>query len=116
MLNERIGFIGAGQMASALGQGFVKAGLASSLLAGDPSADARQQFARLTGGRTTASNVEVAAESDVLFLAVKPQHVGKVLGRAADGRRPEKLWSRSRPGSAWQCCRPALAPRSGSFG
>jgi pyrroline-5-carboxylate reductase len=91
MLTERIGFIGAGQMAAALGQGFVKAGLASSLLASDPSADARQQFARLTGGRTTASNVEAAAGSDVLFLAVKPQLMGKVLPELRAAVSPQKL-------------------------
>ena len=91
MLKERIGFIGAGQMASALGQGFVKVGLASTLLASDPSADARQQFAGLTGGRTTASNVEVAAESDVLFLAVKPQLMGKVLSELRTAVNPQKL-------------------------
>jgi pyrroline-5-carboxylate reductase len=78
-------------MASALGQGFVKAGLASSLLASDPSAGARQQFARLTGGQTTASNVEAAAGSDVLFLAVKPQLVGTVLAELRPAVGPEKL-------------------------
>ena len=91
MSDQRIGFIGAGQMASALGQGFVKAGLASSLLASDPSADARGQFARLTGGRTTASNVEAATESDLLFLAVKPQIVGEVLAELRPVVGPQKL-------------------------
>jgi pyrroline-5-carboxylate reductase len=91
MLSQRIGFIGAGQMASALGQGFVKAGLVAPPAASDPSAEARQQFARLTGGRTTASNVEVAAESDVLFLAVKPQQVAKVLPELRSAVGPKKL-------------------------
>ena len=38
MLKQRIGLIGAGQMATALAEGFVKAGLvaAESLLAADP--------------------------------------------------------------------------------
>ena len=58
----QIGFIGAGQMATALAQGFVRAGLAAAagVIASDPAADARQRFAEATGGRTTASNIEAA--------------------------------------------------------
>lgn len=72
--------IGAGQMATALGQGFVKAGLVppENLLAADPASEARQQFARATGGRTIQDNAEVVANSDVVFLAVKPQQMGTV--------------------------------------
>jgi pyrroline-5-carboxylate reductase len=81
MVSKRIGFIGAGQMATALGQGFVRAGLvrAEELLASDPSEDARQRFAQATGGRTTADNSEAARQADVIFLAVKPQQMGRVL-------------------------------------
>ena len=57
MLSERIGFVGAGQMATALGQGLVKAGLVSAgqLLAGDPVAEARDRFSRTTGGKATVA-------------------------------------------------------------
>jgi pyrroline-5-carboxylate reductase len=81
MLTERIGFIGAGQMATALAQGFAKAGLVSAekILASDPVEEARQRFAQATGGGATGKNAEVAAESDVIFLAVKPQQMGKIL-------------------------------------
>ncbi len=93
MLNERIGFIGAGQMARALGQGFVKAGLteASRLVASDPIAEAREQFAQATGAPTTDNNREVAAASDVIVLAVKPQQMGKLLGELRAEVSPEKL-------------------------
>lgn len=81
MLKQQIGLIGAGQMATALGQGFVKAGLIApeSLLAADPDADALKRFAGVTGGRTTKDNAQVAQESDVVFLAVKPQQMAGVL-------------------------------------
>lgn len=71
----RIGFIGAGKMATALARGFLAAGCteASSLSASDVSQAAREQFAAETGAATFASNREVAARADVLFLAVKPQ-------------------------------------------
>ncbi len=75
--------IGAGQMATALGQGFIKAGLvgAEHLLAADPDEAARERFAGATGGRTTEDNAQVAQQSDVIFLAVKPQQIAGVVGR-----------------------------------
>ncbi len=93
MLKQRIGFIGAGQMATALGQGFVKAGLvaAENLLAADPLSGARQRFAQVTGGRTTQDNTEVAAASDVLFLAVKPQQMAEVAAQLRGKITAEKL-------------------------
>ena len=69
-------------MATALGQGFVRAGLtvASSLLASDPSESARAGFSQATGGQTTTDNLAVATKSDVLFLAVKPQYMASAAG------------------------------------
>jgi pyrroline-5-carboxylate reductase len=80
MLTERIGLIGAGQMATALGQGFVHSGLVEGkrLLAADPVAAAGERFAQATGGRIAADNTAVAAEADVLILAVKPQQIAQV--------------------------------------
>ena len=93
MLEQRIGFIGAGQMATALGQGFVKAGLVAGdrLIASDPVADARQRFARATGGATTGDNREVAGQADVIFLAVKPQQMAAVLTGLRPAIGPDKL-------------------------
>ena len=78
-MQPQIGFIGAGQMATALAQGFIKAGLAAAagVIGSDPAADARQRFAQATGGRTSDSNFEAAA-ADILFLAVKPQQMPAV--------------------------------------
>jgi pyrroline-5-carboxylate reductase len=85
MLKQRIGLIGAGQMGTALGQGFVKSGLipAENLLAGDLDEAALKRFAQATGGCTTSDNTEVAKQSDVVFLAVKPAQIQLV----ADGLR-----------------------------
>ena len=81
MLTQRIGFLGTGRMATALGQGFLEAGLtaAENLLGADPAPKARERFAQATGAATTDDNLEVAAVSDVIFLAVKPQQLGKLL-------------------------------------
>lgn len=76
-----IGFLGAGKMATALAKGFVNAGLVkpNQLLACDVAPAARAAFAKATGAKTTASNVEVAQFANVLLLAVKPQQVAEVL-------------------------------------
>jgi pyrroline-5-carboxylate reductase len=93
MLDKRIALIGAGQMATALGQGLVRAGLvrAEALLASDPSAEARQRFAAATGGRTSGDNLEAARHADVLILAVKPQQVARVLAEIRGAVRPGQL-------------------------
>jgi pyrroline-5-carboxylate reductase len=90
MLKQRIGFIGAGNMATALGHGFVRAGLtkAANLLAADPSESARNKFAQATGGAVGNDNIAVAGKSDVLFLAVKPQYMAAVAGELA-GKIPD---------------------------
>lgn len=83
MLTEKIGFIGAGQMARALARGFVAAGLAKpeQFVAYDPVAAAGESFAKEVGGAKLAhSNVEVAKQADVLFLATKPQSMPAVFG------------------------------------
>jgi pyrroline-5-carboxylate reductase len=80
MLTQRIGLIGAGQMATALAQGLVKAGLvaADRMLAADVSPEARTRFTQLTGVPCTADGGQVVAASDVIILAVKPQQVPQV--------------------------------------
>ncbi len=78
----KIGFLGAGKMATALAQGFIKARLVSNaqVIASDPIDAARAAFTRETGGKIANSNVEVAEFADVLFLAVKPGQAAEVLG------------------------------------
>jgi pyrroline-5-carboxylate reductase len=93
MLKTRIGLIGAGQMATALGEGFLRGGLvaAEGLVASDPSADARRRFADRTHAATTEDNLEVARRSDVLILAVKPQQMAAVLAQLKGQVSPRHL-------------------------
>lgn len=81
-IGQRVGFIGAGQMATALGQGLVRSGVvaADQLWASDPVPEARQRFRESTGGNVTAENRRVADASDVVVLAVKPQQMAALLG------------------------------------
>ncbi len=93
MIQERIGFIGAGQMATALGEGFCRAGLVSGaeLIAADPSPEARERFAGATGGKAVVENSEVVRHADVLFLAVKPQQVASVAAELQGNLGPHTL-------------------------
>src|SRR6476469_7080249 len=81
----RIGFLGAGKMASALAKGIVKAGVArpEDLLASDVIEDARGAFGKEVGCKVTGWNVEVADFADALILAVKPDQVEGVLHELA---------------------------------
>lgn len=76
-----IGFLGAGKMASALAKGWMSAGLASAdrLCASDPLPAARDSFAKETGAFVSTINIEIVQRSDVLVLAVKPQHMTALL-------------------------------------
>jgi len=77
MSNVRLGFIGAGKMASALARGFIEAKLATadSIAAFDPVAASGEAFQKTTGAKLLDSNKAVVAASDVVFLAVKPQQM-----------------------------------------
>ena len=77
----RIGFLGAGKMATALARGWLAAGLvtAERVVASDPLPQARKTFEAETGFRALESNREVVAASDLLVLAVKPQAIGSLL-------------------------------------
>jgi pyrroline-5-carboxylate reductase len=76
-----IGFIGAGKMATALAGGWLRAGLArpDGVCASDPLPAARDAFAGQTGVRAGEDNAVVLAASDVVVLAVKPQHMADVI-------------------------------------
>lgn len=81
MTISRLGFIGAGRMASAMARGLVRAGLfdASSLWASDPYPAPLEQFVRDCGGRPANGNRQVVESCDAIVLAVKPQQVAGVL-------------------------------------
>ena len=70
----KLGFIGCGKMATALVQGVIKSGLAKpeDLTVSDAVPAAMENLAKTTGVKAVGSNVEVAAVSDAIVLAVKP--------------------------------------------
>ena len=88
----KIGFLGAGKMATALAKGFVRAELATprELMASDPADAARKNFANETDAKVTASNADVAKFADVLILATKPDQVAGALSEVHDSLKSKK--------------------------
>src|SRR4051794_19910001 len=94
MLSHTVGFVGAGQMARALAQGFVRAGLLADrqILAADPVPAALDEFRRvLPEAQVAADNAELARRSDILVLAVKPQQVKLAVAKLRDPMGSGKL-------------------------
>ena len=85
-----VGFIGAGNMARAMGGGIAAGRPDVRIVATDPDEGARERFAKEAGG-TIASLDEVIAAADVLVLAVKPQVLGAVLDKLAGKARAEQV-------------------------
>ena len=88
-----IGFLGAGQMASALATGWSRAGLLDPVRSGaaDPFPSARDKFTQATGLKSYATNREVIEACDVLVLAVKPQVMAAVLAELQPLLKPRHL-------------------------
>jgi len=89
----RIGFLGAGKMATALARGWLQAGLADAqqLVASDPLPAARDAFAQATAAAVTDQNLFVVHHSDLLVLAVKPQHMAALLDEIRPAMAPRHL-------------------------
>jgi pyrroline-5-carboxylate reductase len=89
----KIGFLGAGKMASALAKGMMKTGLIrpEQVLASDPIEAARSSFTKEAGARSTASNAEVVTFASVLVLAVKPDQVNDLLNEIKRQFTPKHL-------------------------
>ncbi|NLC06634.1 MAG: NAD(P)-binding domain-containing protein, partial [Syntrophomonadaceae bacterium] len=76
----RIGFIGAGAMAEALIRGLIKAGTnPEDLIASDIQPERLNIMHKTYGIKVFDKNLAVFQQSDVVVLAVKPQHLDPVL-------------------------------------
>ena len=85
----KLGFIGMGNMATALARGFVASGRvqASELYAFDPATDKLNGMAAEIGFSPVGSEQELAAKVDMVIMACKPYHVKGAL--AAMGKALE---------------------------
>jgi len=89
VLDKRVGFLGAGQMAEALARGFLSKKVVTHINVSDPSADRKELF-RTFGCTPCSSNAEVRSEELVretfLIILGKPELGVGVLG--ADSKLP----------------------------
>lgn len=84
-LPDRIGFIGAGQMGEALIRGFCKSGVSSveQISASVRSFDRQRALSnlglRVYGNALEGGAADLAANSEIIFLGVKPQYLDTIL-------------------------------------
>ncbi len=91
-----IAMIGGGRMASALAEGFCRAGLVEphAITVYEPAEAAREALAaRLPGLRLAASAAEAAAAARLVWLAVKPQQAAEACAGFAAGMEGRTLVS-----------------------
>ena len=82
----KLGFIGTGNMATAIMSGVIKKGLisANEIIGSDLSAASREKVAASLGIHVTASNLEVAEKAEVIVLSIKPQYYADVIAEIND--------------------------------
>lgn len=78
-----VGFIGTGNMGSALARAAAKSGRAERLLLSNRTPEKAERLAEELGGEAM-DNRAVAAQAEVLFLAVKPQFLSGMLDGVRD--------------------------------
>ncbi len=92
-LSQRIAFLGAGNMASALIQGLLAGGTSSAgrLHATDVRAETLEGLAREHGIETGSDNATAVRTADVVVLSVKPQVLPALLGEIRDAASADTL-------------------------
>ena len=93
MANKKIGFIGAGKMASAIIKGLIKSDFAKSedITATQAEIDQLEEKSKALGIEVIADNKILAQKSDVIFIAVKPNQALEVLKEINPYITAEKL-------------------------
>ncbi len=101
----KIGFIGVGNMASAMMTGIIKNEVvkAGDIIGSDVSAEGRDKAESALGIRVTESNIEVVEKSDIVVLAVKPQYYESVIEEIRESVTAGKIIVSIAPGKtiAW---------------
>ena len=101
----KLGFIGTGNMASAIMGGVIKNEIfaANEIIGADLFAPGREKVKAQFGINVTADNKEVVADSEVVVLSVKPQFYESVITEVKDLVRDDQIIITIAPGKtlAW---------------
>ena len=92
-MRAELGIIGAGNMAEAIARGVIRAGLfqPAQLIAADVSPERRELFSNQLGVRAVESNADVALQSRIVLLSVKPQQMKAALAGIGEVLDPDAL-------------------------
>ncbi|MCH2055852.1 MAG: pyrroline-5-carboxylate reductase [Thalassotalea sp.] len=84
-MNNKVAFIGAGNMNRAIIIGLIKNGIApADIIVSNPSPGKREALANEYGIKQTESNIEAASYADYIVLGVKPHLIASVCEEFAD--------------------------------
>lgn len=101
----KLGFIGTGNMASAIMGGIIKNQIipANEIIGADVMEAGRERAKEQFGIQVTADNHEVVKNSDVVILSVKPQFYAEVIDEIKDDVREDQIIITIAPGKtlAW---------------
>lgn len=101
----KLGFIGTGNMASAIMGGVIKNNifLANEIIGSDLLASGREKVKEQFGINVTDSNKEVAIHAEVIILSVKPQFYADVIAEIKDIVKKDQMIITIAPGKtlAW---------------
>lgn len=101
----KLGFIGCGNMASAMMSGIIANGIvkAEDIIGADVFAPSREKAQMRLGIRVTESNRKVVEEADIFVLSIKPQFYEKVIAEIRDLVRENQTVITLAPGKtlAW---------------
>lgn len=96
----KIGFIGCGNMAGAMIGGMIGSGKVNraDVIASAHSQETIEKKREALGIEMTSDNCRVAAQSDILFLSVKPQYFPEVIAQVADSVKDDAVVVSIAPG------------------
>lgn len=104
-MNMKLGFIGTGNMASAIMGGIIKKDIISAdeIIGADLFAPGRERVKEQYGIHVTASNKEVVENAEVIILSVKPQFYADVICEIKDIIKENQIVITIAPGKtlAW---------------
>ena len=87
----KIGFIGAGNMGSAIIGGIVKNNISDNIIVYDKNKEGLVKLSDKFGINIAKDNIEVVKESDILFLAIKPNILYDVIDEIKDDVNEETV-------------------------
>lgn len=101
----KLGFIGCGNMASAMMGGIIGNGIckAEEIIGADIFAPGREKAKETLGIHVTERNLDVVEQAEVVVLSVKPQFYEEVINEVKDAVREEQIIVTIAPGKtlAW---------------